>query len=253
MFHASEHEEQYFAQGPRPAQYRPQFAICYLPRPGTPLATFGRSWFGRANDGTTRRAFSSNSLSGGTMSGTAHTPDRYLGLHAPFFSPLRLHGDAHMEDIKTRLHNFAGRRKPIETGPLVLAVERRALVLKPAEPRPELNWLALQCFNAFEAFASDDAVADNDYPHLSAHQRLLLKSFGQANIMSEYRFAFALTGPLPADRLGRIARALEPLIAGICASGISVDGLSLVLSGDDGRHHQDTAATRLMGRYALAA
>ena len=41
-----------------------RYAIYYTPQPGTPLAAFGRSWFGRANDGATLQAFSDAGLTG---------------------------------------------------------------------------------------------------------------------------------------------------------------------------------------------
>ena len=41
-----------------------RYAIYYTPQPGTALAAFGRSWFGRANDGVTLQAFSDAGLSG---------------------------------------------------------------------------------------------------------------------------------------------------------------------------------------------
>ena len=43
-----------------------RYAIYYTPQPGTPLAAFGRSWFGRANDGVTLQAFSDAGLTGTT-------------------------------------------------------------------------------------------------------------------------------------------------------------------------------------------
>ena len=48
------------------ATCRPSFAryaIYFTPQPGTALAAFGRSWFGRANDGITLQAFSDAGLS----------------------------------------------------------------------------------------------------------------------------------------------------------------------------------------------
>lgn len=179
------------------------FSICYTPRPGSPLARFGRSWLGRAQAG------------------------QHGGLHAPFFAPSRLRETARLDDVRAHLQRFAAHRKPIETGPLTLACVRRALVLRPAEPRPELDWLALQCFNAFDTYAaaSDSALAE--HPHLSPHQRLLLKSFGQPNVMSEYRFQLTLTGPLDDRQRARVLGALRPLVAELCAAGTCVDGLSL--------------------------
>ena len=44
-----------------------RYAIYYTPRPGTALAAFGRSWFGRANDGVTLQAFSDAGLTGAAV------------------------------------------------------------------------------------------------------------------------------------------------------------------------------------------
>ncbi len=64
-----------------------RYAIFYTPQPGTPLASFGRSWFGRANDGVTLQAFSAAGLTGSGFARPPSTPSRYNGLHAVFKSP----------------------------------------------------------------------------------------------------------------------------------------------------------------------
>ena len=50
-----------FKGAPQPSFVR--YAIFYTPQPGTALSAFGRSWFGRANDGATLEAFSDSGLS----------------------------------------------------------------------------------------------------------------------------------------------------------------------------------------------
>ena len=136
MLNATQLERQHDAGPLSDEPHLAQFSICYTSRSGSVLAAFGRSWFGQANDGTTRCAFSAPGLGGTTPGEIAPTPDRYLGLHAPFFSPLRLREGARIEDVKARLTSFAAHRKPIETGPLTLMRVRRSLVLRPAAPRP---------------------------------------------------------------------------------------------------------------------
>ena len=230
-----------------------QFALCYTPRPGSALAAFGRLWFGRSNDGTTHRAFSAPDLGRVAPGEITPTPDRYLRLHAPFFSPLRLRADARIEDVKARLTSFAAHRKPIETGPLTLMRVRRSLVLRPAAPRPELNWLALQCFNAFDSFAAMSDTGEDEHPHPSRYQRLLLKSFGQPNVKSEYRFSMRLAGPLDLRQLDCLSQALCPVVDGICAEGVCLDGLSLVSITTAAKNGQNPGtSTRLLGRYTLA-
>jgi hypothetical protein len=235
------------------ATCRPSFAryaIYFTPQPGTALAAFGRSWFGRANDGITLQAFSDAGLSGTSFAKIAAAPGRYTGLHALFRAPFALRDGTGPEALKSRLITFAARRKPVETGPLTLSRAGRFLVLRPVEATPALEWLAAQCVGAFEDFAappSDTEREEHASPHLSDYQRLLLESFGDPFVLSEYRFAITLTGPLDAAHLERVAQALWPVLEEICASGVTVDGLSLF--GDSGGR----TPMRLVGRYRLGA
>jgi len=235
------------------AACRPSFAryaIYFTPQPGTALAAFGRSWFGRANDGITLQAFSDAGLSGTSFAKIAAAPGRYTGLHALFRAPFALRDGMGPEALKSRLTTFAARRKPVETGPLTLSRAGRFLVLRPVEATPALEWLAAQCVGAFENFAappSDTERMEHASPHLSDYQRLLLESFGDPFVLSEYRFAITLTGPLDAAHLERVAQALWPVLEEICASGVTVDGLSLF--GDPGGR----TPMRLVGRYRLGA
>jgi hypothetical protein len=235
------------------ATCRPSFAryaIYFTPQPGTALAAFGRSWFGRANDGITLQAFSDAGLSGTSFAKIAAAPGRYTGLHALFRAPFALRDGMGPEALKSRLITFAARRKPVETGPLTLSRAGRFLVLRPVEATPALEWLAAQCVGAFEDFAAPPSNTEREEhasPHLSDYQRLLLESFGDPFVLSEYRFAITLTGPLDAAHLERVAQALWPVLEEICASGVTVDGLSLF--GDSGGR----TPMRLVGRYRLGA
>jgi hypothetical protein len=235
------------------AACRPSFAryaIYFTPQPGTALAAFGRSWFGRANDGITLQAFSDAGLSGTSFAKIAAAPGRYTGLHALFRAPFALRDGMGPEALKSRLITFAARRKPVETGPLTLSRAGRFLVLRPVEAMPALEWLAAQCVGAFEDFAAPPSNTEREEhasPHLSDYQRLLLESFGDPFVLSEYRFAITLTGPLDAAHLERVAQALWPVLEEICASGVTVDGLSLF--GDSGGR----TPMRLVGRYRLGA
>lgn len=231
-----------------PASSRSKFAryaIYYTPQPGSALAAFGRSWFGRANDGATLQAFSTAGLTGSGTSNISALPGRYTGLHALFLAPFALRDDATLGEVRARLINFAAHRKAVATGPLTLARAGRYLVLRPVKPTPALDWLAAQCVNAFEAFAAEPEEPGDEHRHLSPYQRLLLRSFGHPQVMSEYRFSITLAGPLDAAHLERVSQALCPVIEDICAEGVSVDGLSLF--GDaSGR-----TPMRLLGRYKL--
>lgn len=227
-----------------------RYAIYYTPQPGTPLATFGRSWFGRANDGATLEAFSEAGLTGASAPKPASKASRYSGLHSVFKAPFCLREGIGPDALKARLISFARRRKEVDTGPLTLARAGRFLVLRPVKPTPALDWLAAQCVAAFDGFAEPLSSVEREAhqgPHLNDHQRLLLKSFGDPHVLSEYRFYITLTGPLETAHLERVAQALWPMLEEICASGVTINGLSLF--GDTGGR----APLRLIGRYRLGA
>lgn len=227
-----------------------RYAIYYTPRPGTPLAAFGRSWFGRANDGATLQAFSAAGLTSLGVPKPAATPSGYAGLHSVFKAPFALRDGIGPDALKARLIGFTRRRRPVETGPLTLARAGRYLVLRPIEPRPALDWLAAQCLAAFDGFANAPSREEREAhqsAHLNDHQRLLLKSFGDPHVLSEYRFHVTLTGPLETAHLERVAQALWPMLEEICASGVTVDGLSLF------GETAGAKAMRLIGRYRFGA
>ena len=226
-----------------------RYAIFYTPQPGTALSAFGRSWFGRANDGATLEAFSESGLS----SGFARLPvatSRYTGLHAVFKQPFALKNDTCPGALKSRLIGFAQRRKPVPTGPLTLSRAGRFLVLRPVKPAPALDWLAAQCVTTFDSFAAPLSEIDREErmaSHHSDYQRLLFESYGDTNVLSEYRFHITLTGPLDNAHLDHVAQALWPVIEEICATGVTVDALSLF--GDPGGR----MPLRLIGRHRLGA
>ena len=233
---------------PDVAQNYARYAVYYTPQPGTALAAFGRSWFGRANDGVTLQAFSERGFAGSGFARMPAAAGRYGSLHAQFRAPFALRQGMGPDALKARLISFATRRRPVETGPLTLARAGRCLVLRPVEKRPGLEWLAAQCVNAFDGFAaapSDTERAEHGDPNLNDYQKLLLESFGDPFVLSEYRFWITLTGPLDAAHLDRVSQALWPVLEEICAQGVKVDGLSLV--GDSGGH----SPMRLIGRYRL--
>lgn len=227
-----------------------RYAVYYTPQPGSALAAFGRSWFGRANDGVTLQAFSEAGFSGVGFVKIPAMPGRYTGLHALFKPPFALREGFGPDALRARLANFAARLKPVATGPLTLARSGRFLVLRPVEPTPALEWLAGECAGAFEDFTEPGTVDDRDAcasPHLSDYQRQLLQSFAPKHGGSDYRFTITLAGPLDAAHLERVTQALWPVLEEICAEGVNVDGLSLF--GDAGRR----SPMRLLGRYRLGS
>src|SRR4029078_12163784 len=80
-----------------------RYAIYFTPQPGTALAAFGRSWFGRANDGATLQAFSDSGFAGTGVAQVPSAPGRYTGLHALFKAPFALRDGMGVDALKSRL------------------------------------------------------------------------------------------------------------------------------------------------------
>jgi len=225
-----------------------RYGIYFTPKPNTALAAFSRSWFGHAGAGSTLHAFSGAGLSTHGGAKVPAMPGHYPGLNAVLKAPFALRRGKGPEALKNRLKSFAKRRAPVATGPLALTREGRFLVLRPEAPNAALEWLSVQCVSGFDGFADDAQPAERDALEVSLnpYQRLLLESFGDANVMSEFRFSLRLTGPMEPDHIERVAEALSPVLEHICAEGIEIDALSLL--GDPGGR----SPLRLLKRYPLA-
>ncbi len=231
-----------------------RYAVYYTPQPGTALASFGRSWFGRANDGVTLQAFSEAGLSGASFARIPAAPGRYTGLHALFKPPFALREGFGPDALRTRLANFASALKPIATGPLTLARSGRFLVLRPIEPTPALEWLAAECDGGFEIspILRRRTAATLAPACISAIINASCCRASRRNPSSAYRFTITLAGPLDPAHLERVTQALWPVLEEICAEGVTVDGLSLF--GDAGRRSSmrlsaATASARNLHRF----
>ncbi|XSG81165.1 MAG: DUF1045 domain-containing protein [Methyloligella sp. ZOD6] len=233
---------------PLPRMMYVRYGIYFIPTPNSALAAFSRSWFGHAGDGSTLHAFSGPGLSSYGAAKMPAAPGRYPGLHAPFKAPFALRRGKGPEALSNRLKSFTKRREPVATGPLTLARDGRFLVLRPEEQNPALDWLATQCVNGFDGFADHAHPAEREASEnskLNAYQRLLLESFGDPNVMSEFRFSLRLTGPMEPAQIERVAEALWPVLERICDEGIEIDALTLL--GDPGGR----APLRMLRRYPL--
>ncbi|ODA66789.1 hypothetical protein A7A08_02086 [Methyloligella halotolerans] len=224
-----------------------RFGISFTPKPNTALAAFGRSWFGYAG-ASTYHAFSGAGLSSRGGAKVPAMPGHYAGLHATLKAPFMLRRGKGPDALRSRLKEFAKRRKPVATGPLDLAREGRFLVLRAKQENPALDWLAIQVVSGFDGFADESQPVreDAETDRLNPYQRLLLGSFGDINVMSEFRFSLRLTGPMEPAQIERVAEALLPVLERICAEGIEIDALSLL--GDPGGR----SPLRLLKRYPLA-
>ena len=181
MFNCAQVDNQLQARAAPERSGFTRYAIYYTPQPGSALAAFGRSWFGRANDGATLQAFSTSGLSGTATPFAA--PGRYSGLHALFRAPFALREGVTMADLRTRLIAFATHCKPVETGPLTLARAGRYLVLRTVNPMRALDWLATQCLSTFEdVIATPENEDDEDYIGKNSIAESYLNAIGSKKV-----------------------------------------------------------------------
>ena len=85
-----------------------RYAIYYTPQPRTALAAFGRSWFGRANDGVTLQAFSAAGLAGTSFAKIAAGPGRYTGLQRDVQSAIHVARRRGPRCGESAAHQFCG-------------------------------------------------------------------------------------------------------------------------------------------------
>jgi hypothetical protein len=213
-----------------------RYAIGYAPRADSPLGQFGRAWFdNETGTGQSR------------LARLAAAPNRDR-LYANLLPPFALRAGMVPGALKTRLQSFAGRRKPLQTGPLALLAFRGALGLAPSARTPSLDWVAAQCFAAFDCFrAPADEIDRNRWRQepLTDHQRLLLEIWGSPFVLGEYRFHMLLTEPLDTPRQKKVAQAIWPLLEEVCIQGIEIEALTLF--GDPGHGRP----LKLLHRYPL--
>jgi hypothetical protein len=89
MLNPTEREQQKETSAEPLSSERTLFSICFTPRPGSALAQFGRSWFGRVNGGATLQAFSMSGLGALHQSAVRQCPGAISDYTRRFSHPCR--------------------------------------------------------------------------------------------------------------------------------------------------------------------
>ncbi len=151
----------------------PRYAIYYAPEPGSPLDSFGRSWFGDNPAATT-------TLSTKRIAELSESSRRY-GFHGTLKPPFGLNPATTLDSLLNAAHVFARTLSPIEIPPLELAIIGKFIALTPTTQSAALEKLAAACVRAFEAFRvplSDEQLENYKLNRLTVHQEQMLEHWG---------------------------------------------------------------------------
>lgn len=201
----------------------PRYAIYYSPDPGSPLAAFSDSWFGRGS------ALKS-SLDRGYIDGITENTRRY-GFHGTLKPPFELNPILSLDGLMAAARVFARTVTAVELPPLELAEIGKFIALTPAHESGELEKLAAACVRAFEAFRvpmSAAQFAQYKLNKLTVHQEQMLKHWGYPYVMEEFRFHMSLTDKIEneGERL-RVMDELARLAAPVIGKPLTVRAITV--------------------------
>ncbi|MGI9384600.1 MAG: DUF1045 domain-containing protein [Methyloligellaceae bacterium] len=226
-----------------------RYAIYYAPEPGSPLAHFGRTWFGYdAEAGVAVANRQDYGLGPDFVARVTATPRRY-GLHGTLRAPFRLAPGIRPDELIDALAAFAATRPAVSAGEVGLSRLGRFLALTPLGKTQDIDRLHTQCIFAFDRFRAPLSAAERtrrQTPGLTANQRVLLAQWGYPFVLSEYRFHISLTGPLSAHECERITPVLIPALKDLQGEKLHIGAICLFAEPSNG------GAFRLVARVPLA-
>jgi hypothetical protein len=139
-------------------------------------------------------------------------PRRY-GFHGTLKAPFRMAAGHDVEKLKAALEDFAKRFSPVLV-PLEIARLGRFVAFIPVLTSEPLDRLAGEVVASFDPFRRplDEAERIKRLnAGLTPRQTALLDRWGYPYVFDEFRYHMTLTGPLHADRVVPVQRALQDL------------------------------------------
>jgi len=225
-----------------------RYALYWMPEPGSPLADFGRGWFGHDPEmGGHVIQRDDRGLGLDCLEQITSTPRRY-GFHATLLAPFHLRAAMAASDLSDRLERFAAERGPVNIGRLQLERIDDFLALTPQSDVFALKAFQTQCAFAFDRFRAPLSGAERARrltPGLSLQQRLMLAQWGYPHMLADFRFHLTLTGPLAESEADRISSRLAANLEDICAPPLILRSISLC--GDPGAGEP----LRMLARFPL--
>ena len=200
----------------------PRYAVYYAPEPGSPLDTFGRTWF----DGTLNgNAAAIAKLNPKRLAELSESSRRY-GFHGTLKPPFALNPSTTLESLLNAARVLARILTPVEIPPLELAIIGKFIALTPTTQSASLEKLSAACVRAFEAFRvplTDEQLKSYKLNKLTVHQEQMLEHWGYPYVMEEFRFHISVTDRIddPHER-EEIIDALEKLAGPILGKPTTV-------------------------------
>ena len=199
-------------------------AIYFAPPAASPLARFAAAWLGW--DPETGAAPDPPALPGLPRPRAALTeaPRRY-GFHATLKPPFRLAAGTDAAALDAAAAALAASHPPASRSRLRLASLWGFLALVADEPPAELATLANACvtrLDRFRAAPDADELARRRAGGLDPAAEANLVRWGYPWVLDRFRFHMTLTGPLAADELGPVQRALDEALAPLLAAPLPV-------------------------------
>ncbi len=206
----------------------PRYAIYYAPEPGSPLDTFGRSWFGNSANG---RPPGANAKLGPNKIAALSESSRRYGLHGTLKPPFALNPGTTSESLLEAARVFARSLTPVEIPPLELVTIAKFIALSPTTQSAALEKLSAACVRGFEAYRgplSNEQVENYRFNKLTVHQEQMLHHWGYPYVMEEFRFHISVTDPIddPKERQEAMT-AIETLAAPVLGKASTIRELTL--------------------------
>ncbi|MBK1699079.1 DUF1045 domain-containing protein [Rhodovibrio salinarum] len=229
-------------QTPDPAEAR--YAIYWTPPPDGPLSILGEQLFGPGRPALAKAI----GVEAETLIEATEGPAHY-GLHATLRAPFHLADGVAPESLGQAIADFAAQHGSVAIPEPELAELGPYLVLRPSRPASELDELAanvVQAFDAYRAPLTGQELERRRADGLTPRQAEHLQRWGYPYVFDTFRFHITLAGPCDGQTRTLLARALQPQLAPLLTMDWTLDALSLVTQPDRG------SAFDLVERFPLA-
>ena len=228
----------------------PRYAVYYTPPPESPLARFGARVIGY--DCFHATATPQREVAGldPSILALATVQPRRYGFHATLVAPFRL-GGGDESGLCAALAAFATAHRPVRVGPLRVTRMGGFVVLRPAQPFPQVDEfaaVALEAFDRFRAPIAPEERARRLASGLTSRQLELMERWGYPHVLDQFRFHMTLAGPLDASMCEQFEIHLNQAFGSLASNQVELDALSLMRQDDPSASFRIVARCRLSGK-----
>ncbi|MEO1494430.1 MAG: DUF1045 domain-containing protein [Pseudomonadota bacterium] len=217
------------------------FAVSWIPRPGSALARFGAGWTGWCADrGDAEVSQELRAIAKGRK-GVPGSISRH-GLHAHIKSPFALDDDSDVASVQEAIASVARTTAPITLPRMEVTVFDGRVVMALAQPDPAVTRLVCAVASVVDPHLETPAYADE--PDMGVSHPAL-RDWGSCDMSVIERFHIPLTDRLELGVAYQVVADLRAILDPILTAEVSLADLALV--GDPG----DGQPWRLLERYQL--